>query len=287
MLLTLIRHGETDSNVQKRWQGQSNSSLTARGIEQARKLAARLKIKSSSHSFRFTRIVSSDLGRAVQTTELLALTSAGATEPSIRVELDAAWREINVGRWEGLTREEVTAHFSHEIEALSKGVDVRVGGGESFGDLFVRVDAAMRQLLATGSPDDHVAVVTHGAVIQAIASGAIGIRERRPRPLGPVSNTSMTTLRFEKGRPTLLRYNDATHAAPTHRWVAERLRLGEEIVRASADIAYEHVGNLGLPEPRSFGELPADTVAHFLRSPKATTVIDYNVEPADPHFANE
>ena len=93
MQLTLVRHGQSTSNKSGRWQGQGDCPLSDLGRAQARALASRL------HDQVFDRIVASDLARAADTARALA--RAVATDP--------AWREIDLGRWEGLTRQEVAS----------------------------------------------------------------------------------------------------------------------------------------------------------------------------------
>src|SRR5690606_29219784 len=128
------------------------------------------------------------------------------------VELDPSWREIDVGRWEGLGYSEVFAHFPEELERLRRGEPVKIGGGASWQELRARVDAALERLRARLRPGERAAVVAHGGVIIGITSGVLHSREKRLQPFGRMGNTGVTTLRLSaEGRWMLLRYNDATH----------------------------------------------------------------------------
>ncbi|MBI3763708.1 MAG: histidine phosphatase family protein, partial [Chloroflexi bacterium] len=103
--LWLIRHGETDWNVEGRWQGQTDPPLNESGRAQAEALAAQLA------GIRIEAIYSSDLQRAHTTARIIA---RGLGLP---VRLDARWREIDQGEWEGLLVTEVAARYPDELAA--------------------------------------------------------------------------------------------------------------------------------------------------------------------------
>ncbi|MCS6798728.1 MAG: histidine phosphatase family protein [Myxococcota bacterium] len=212
MRLLLVRHGETEANVAGRWQGQGDSPLSARGEQQARALAARLRGE------RIDAVVSSDLGRAARTAEALG-------RP---VERDPRWREIDVGAWEGLDRHQVAERFPDEVKALRAGRDdVRIGGGESWQQVRERVGAAFESLRARFGPDAHVLVVAHGGVLSELLARLLGLDRARPRCLGRLSNASITVLHCDdEGRAEIAVYNDAAHAESLAPWALERLEAG-------------------------------------------------------------
>src|SRR3954468_3280055 len=88
--IVLVRHGETKWNVEQRIQGQGDSPLTETGIEQARLIGRRL---GREH---FDRLVSSDLGRAMQTAAEIGQLTGHA------VDADPRLRERHFGAGEGL-----------------------------------------------------------------------------------------------------------------------------------------------------------------------------------------
>lgn len=146
-------------------------------------------------------VVSSDLSRAAETARALGLP----------LELDAAFRELDVGRWEGFTAQETAERFPEEVAALKAGERIKVGGGESWDELHDRVAGALAALRARIDPGARVVVVAHGGVISTLLADLLGLREKRPRPLGRIMNTAFTTLRLE-GRIAELRVlNDASH----------------------------------------------------------------------------
>lgn len=197
MRLTLARHGESVSNRSGRWQGQGDSPLSEQGRAQAQALAERLAETP------FDRVIASDLSRAADTAEALG-------RP---VQLDPAWRELDLGRWEGLTRQEVAMRWPDEVAALRRGEDRPVGGRESWGDLAVRTASALADLAAR-HPGEDVLLVAHGGVIITLLSTLFGVPQLRPRRLGKLGNTSLSTVLLGE-RPTLERYNDDAHCQTT------------------------------------------------------------------------
>ena len=98
----LIRHAESVSNAGGIWQGHGDSHLSERGLQQVDALAGAV---SDEH---FDIAVSSDLRRAFDTSKSLGRA----------IEADEAWREIDVGQWEGLTMQQVFEKFPEQVLAL-------------------------------------------------------------------------------------------------------------------------------------------------------------------------
>src|SRR5262245_3515870 len=100
----LIRHGQTDWNAAGRWQGFEEIPLNDEGWAQARALAAYL----SNQNGKINAIYSSDLIRAFQTAS--AIGEAFKLNP----QPDPRWREMNLGIFQKLTRDEITARYPME-----------------------------------------------------------------------------------------------------------------------------------------------------------------------------
>jgi broad specificity phosphatase PhoE len=110
-MLIVVRHGETEWNVQHREIGQLDSPLTERGIRQAEAIGRRLR------SFRIDHFYSSDLGRAVHTSEIIAEYNLG-----LKVQLDTGLRERNMGEFQGLSWDDIRERFpAKEEEYQRKG----------------------------------------------------------------------------------------------------------------------------------------------------------------------
>lgn len=167
MILIPVRHGETEWNLQKREMGQLDSALTARGVRQAEALGRRLS------QIAFHEIYSSDLGRAVQTSEIIAALCGK------QVRLDSDLRERHMGLFQGLTLREIRDKYPKEHEAYERtGFYDVVPEGESAQQ---RLDRSVRGLTAIADrhPDQTVVVVTHG---EARYLKALNRRRSRSNP---------------------------------------------------------------------------------------------------------
>jgi probable phosphoglycerate mutase len=196
MLLLLARHGETDDNARKIFQGQGGGPLNARGRAQAERLAARL-------ANRVDVIVSSDLQRARETTEHVAR-ATGA-----RVGMDAALREVDVGAWTGLSYEAVAERFPEEWSAWRAGRDLARGGGETYAALATRITAALERIARDYS--GRVLVVSHGAALRSAVCVVLGLSPSWTAPLAGMENAALTTMHFDPGKAHLVTYNDVAH----------------------------------------------------------------------------
>jgi probable phosphoglycerate mutase len=160
--LWLIRHGQTDWNVEGRYQGQIDIPLNAKGLEQARELGKRLA------GSKFEAIYSSDLSRASQTADVLA------EMLGLPVNLHPGLREINHGEWEGQTIAEVHERYAPFItERKSNLLDSRPPGGESPREVAQRV-AATADMIHQAHPSGVVMLVAHGFSLATLICQACG-----------------------------------------------------------------------------------------------------------------
>jgi len=160
--LILVRHGQTEWNRLRRYQGQSDIELNETGLKQAQQAAKQLaheKIKA---------IYCSDLKRARQTAEIIAskhnLTDTIHESPLLR--------EMSFGDYEGLTFEEMGPKFQLIFSAApswrSIGPNVRSPNGESIADLAARVKQFTREMLSKHAPDETIIIVAHGGPLQVL-----------------------------------------------------------------------------------------------------------------------
>jgi probable phosphoglycerate mutase len=157
--LLCIRHAQSTMNAVGLWQGQADPPLSEEGREQARELAERLGEGSLSV------LVASDLQRARETAEI------AACRLGITTRLEPALRELDVGDWSGLAREEIARRWPEDFARFQAGdLDVRAGGGETRRELRARVVAALRSFQQQYR-GDRIAVVTHLGVIRTLAPG--------------------------------------------------------------------------------------------------------------------
>ncbi|NLG20446.1 MAG: histidine phosphatase family protein [Actinomycetales bacterium] len=166
--LIVWRHGETEHNVGGIWQGQLDTDLSPRGVEQSRVAAAALAGLGP------TRIISSDLRRAAHTAAALG----AATE--LPVSYDERFREIHVGTWQGMSQGDVAEQYPEAMDALSRGEDiVRGDHGESVAHVEERVLGAAQHALADLPPEGVLVVATHGVAGRALVAALIGLPQRQ------------------------------------------------------------------------------------------------------------
>lgn len=161
-VLYVIRHGETDFNVEQRLQGQYETPLNARGRVQARQCGDRLRglFAREGQPAAEYGYVSSPLKRARETMELLR--ASLGLEPA-HFDLDDRLKEISYGAWEGLTLPEIQARDPHVLTRREENKwDFAPPGGESYRAVAKRVAS----WYATVRRDTVVAA--HGGVARAL-----------------------------------------------------------------------------------------------------------------------
>ena len=134
--LVLWRHGRTEWNAAGRFQGQLDPPLDDVGRRQARRAAPHLAAPLPEG----TLVVSSDLGRAAETA--VALTDV----LGVPLRLDARLREVGMGSWEGLTRQEVAERHPGQYADWLAGRPIPGRGGEDAADVPARALAALCDL---------------------------------------------------------------------------------------------------------------------------------------------
>jgi phosphoserine phosphatase len=187
----LARHGESDWNVEKRFQGHSDRPLTERGREQAHALADLVGTE------KIDAIYTSPLSRARETAEIIA--SRAGLEAVSLPEL----REVDTGSWSGLSRADVETRFPEGFARWRSGGS-GWENGESYEEMAKRVIGALRKI-AEDHPDDRVLVISHGGPIRAIHAAAEGLAIKDYRRLKPVEpNARLSAVAVENGRLTRL-----------------------------------------------------------------------------------
>src|SRR5688572_26226169 len=153
--LLLIRHAETDDNVQRLMCGWTDSCLSQRGLEQAARLGAYV-----AATYPIDRLYSSPLQRAWLTADAIARLMALIPQPVDDL------REINFGQLEGVTWDHFEANFPDLVQTWRDSANLSHGwpGGESRQAFQARVTRALG-FLEVESQTRHVAVVSHGGVI--------------------------------------------------------------------------------------------------------------------------
>ncbi len=206
--LYLARHGQTDYNVQRRFQGRIDIPLNATGELQAKALArAMQQIKPDV-------VFASPLGRAVATAQ------ATADLFDLSVQTDERLVERSFGLWEGLSREDISSRYPEQWEAYGQRRPTEGMEIEERGAVSDRMAAACRDIVREHRGQT-ILVVSHGAAISLAITELLGFpREGRP-PVAGMENCHRSLLEplvtgAEPTRMRLLSHNvppDFTAAA--------------------------------------------------------------------------
>lgn len=172
--LILARHGETEWNRTRRFQGHADPPLNETGRAQARILA------DTVAGWQPDAVYASDLRRARQTAEYVAALCG------VPLTALTALREIDVGEWQGLTWPEIEERYPSGAKRWRE----RGHGwerGESYEQLLQRVLRALWKISGR-HPSGRVVVVGHGGVVRAVAAhiegASIAQHRRQSAPLG-------------------------------------------------------------------------------------------------------
>ncbi|MEQ5401252.1 2,3-diphosphoglycerate-dependent phosphoglycerate mutase GpmB [Providencia rettgeri] len=180
----LVRHGETEWNLARRIQGQSDSPLTATGRLQARQVAERIKSEGITH------IITSDMGRTLETAQIIASVCECeiTTEPRLR--------ELNMGVLEQRAIESLTPEEEQWRKSLIDGTrGGRIPEGESMEELYTRMFAALNSCLDLPEGSRPL-IVSHGIALSTLISRIMGVpaySERRLR----LRNCSLSRIDYQ------------------------------------------------------------------------------------------
>jgi len=151
MKIICARHGETIENVTGITQGQSPGKLSKLGIEQAKKLAERLKDE------KIDMIYSSDLARASDTAKEIVKFHGG-----VPLEFVKDIREITRGELDGKTKEERKEHMKKNMKCEFHKYNW--GNGESWEDVQKRVVRFYKKLLKNNE-NKNILLISHGGAL--------------------------------------------------------------------------------------------------------------------------
>jgi broad specificity phosphatase PhoE len=158
-VIYLVRHGETEWNRARRYQGWSDSPLTELGRAQAEAIGQLLRTLPEARS---AALVASPLGRARRTAEIIR-ECLGRTEP---LRFDDRLRELSFGSWDGFTRAGVTAMLPGAFDDERRDEwYFATPDGETYEVFAGRIGAWLAEAEAAGPP---MIVVTHGVVTRIL-----------------------------------------------------------------------------------------------------------------------
>jgi probable phosphoglycerate mutase len=195
--LIIVRHGETEWNLQSRFQGHLDSRLSKLGIRQARAIAKALSGNT------YDVIYSSDLERARHTAEIIA---AGL---NMEVRTIADLREINMGLMQGLKKEEFILKHPEVIKNFHSDPHYIIPGGESKQQFSERIIKALLKIT-----DKHryqtILLVAHGGVLDIAIRHTLNIPVGKKRNFS-IYNASINRFIIDDGEWKLESWGDISH----------------------------------------------------------------------------
>ena len=163
--LLLVRHGETEWNWQKRFQGVRDVPLNENGREQSRCAAEFLK------DIKIDFAVSSPMLRPKETAEIIL-----QHHPQTTLQLEKEMMEISHGLWEGKLESEIRQEFPGQLEQWQSSPEtVQMPEGENLQQVWSRVKVAWDRIVESAPPDSTGIVVAHDAVNKAILCQLFGL----------------------------------------------------------------------------------------------------------------
>ena len=199
MLIFFVRHGLTDWNIQRRFQGTCDIPLNEAGLAQARTAAARCA------QLGFERIYHSTLLRAAQTAQIIADASGAPLIPC------KGFNEVCLGVFQGLDHEKAKAQYP---EAYANYFADRINGAPPEGESLYQVQQRALETLAFIEQDaagcERIAVVSHGALLKALLAAVAGIPLENYACFD-VSNGSISVIESKEGARRLITLNAMAH----------------------------------------------------------------------------
>ena len=160
--LYIVRHGETEWNVIKRFQGQLNTPLTEKGMEKLRKTGKKLE------NVLFDEVYTSELGRTVASAEIILNENNGYKNNKLELQKLAELNEVYFGVWQGLTYEEVFLKYPEEGNNYFynvKNYKAKNVEAEKLEDALERFLKGINKILDSHE-SGNILVVTHGTVFE-------------------------------------------------------------------------------------------------------------------------
>lgn len=200
----LVRHGQTQWNIKGKTQGHGNSDLTEKGKTQAMELA------ESMVQYPIDYIYSSDLGRAVETAEIIS------DKFNKEVIKTTALREMGFGAWEGLLIKEIQEKYADIYHTWRNEPHlVEIPGGETLEIIKKRTDNFLRELNEKHE-GKHIVLVTHSVTARVILLSVLNSGMENIYRINQ-GNTALNVIEFRDYGPVVIKMNDTSHIKSNHK----------------------------------------------------------------------
>ncbi len=198
--IILVRHGETEWNVEEVFRGRIDVELNETGIREAELLARFLS------DFRITAIYSSPLKRALQTAEIIA------NHHDIEVKIAPELIDFDFGEWQGLSRQTAADRYRQLYSEWLKNPHlVSIPAGESLDDVRRRAIRLVDSLLA--KYEGTIALVSHRVVNKVLICALLSLDNSHFWNIW-VDTAGITMFTYENGRFVLIKHNDTSFLKP-------------------------------------------------------------------------
>jgi len=202
MEIYFVRHGQTIWNVEKRFQGLSDSPLTELGITQAKLLGEKLK------DIKFDKFYSTSLKRANDTAKYIK----GNREQEVEIFDDFV--EISMGDMEGMQHEEFKKLYPEQVKNFffnQLEYNPSSFGGESFLEVRERVIRGLNKFIELNKNYERVLVVSHGATLKTLLHYISGKDISTLSDEAIPKNTSYTIVKYQNGKFEITDFSNTSH----------------------------------------------------------------------------
>ena len=198
--IILARHGETEWNVAEIFRGRIDVELNETGLKQAELLGEYLS------QTEIEAIYASPLKRALRTAEAIA------KYHRLDVKTSPGLIDLNLGDWQGLSREVVAVKFKDVYDLwMSQPEKVTIPGGESLADVRKRVLVLVDEVIARHQGT--VVLATHRVVCKVLTCALLGLDNSHFWNIEQ-SNCGITTFVYENGQFILTEHNNTSYLKP-------------------------------------------------------------------------
>ena len=202
MEIYFVRHGQTIWNVEKRFQGLSDSPLTELGITQAKLLGEKLK------DIKFNKFYSTSLKRAYDTANYIK------GNRKQKVEIFDDFVEISMGDMEGIKQEDFKKLYPEQVKNFffnQLEYDPSSFGGESFLEVRERVIRGLNKFIELNKNYERVLVVSHGATLKTLLHYISGKDISTLSDEAIPKNTSYTIVKYQNGKFEITDFSNTSH----------------------------------------------------------------------------
>lgn len=194
----IVRHGETEWNMQERTQGHGDSKLTEKGRCQADMLGRKLL------KFNIDYIYSSDLGRAIETSSIIS------SILNKEIEYNDGLREINFGKWEGMTIKEIKSQYSDIYKVWrNEPHNALIPNAEKLVQLKERILKSINDI-NKNHENSNIVLVSHSMVIKVLLLSLLGSDLSNIYRIKQ-DNTALNIVEFRDYGPVVVKMNDSNH----------------------------------------------------------------------------